>query len=200
MANEAAGSHRLTMPSPGSNRLVLVDRDGTINREKHYLSSPDQVELLPNAAEGIRLLNRLGLPVLVVSNQSGIARGFFSQETLNSIHERLSALLAEEGADLDGIYSCPHRPEDECNCRKPRPGLAIQAAADFEGDLSRSFIIGDNRCDLELGAAINATSILVRTGYGAELALSDDVDPQLVVDDLLAAAHLLQQRVLESGS
>ncbi len=172
--------------------VVLLDRDGTINAERHYLSSPDQVELLPGSAEAIGLLREAhGLPIAVVTNQSGIARGYFDGATLARVHGRLDALLAEAGQSVDGYYFCPHHPDDGCACRKPEPGLALRAAADHSADLSRSFVVGDNVCDIELGERVGATTVLVRSGHGARTVAEGRVDPDHVVDDLLAAAHLI---------
>jgi D-glycero-D-manno-heptose 1,7-bisphosphate phosphatase len=177
------------------NRLVLLDRDGTINVERHYLSSPDQVELLPGAAEGIRRLRQLDLPVIVVTNQSAIGRGMFDLATLDRIHERLCELLDREGTAVDGFYTCPHTAADNCDCRKPASGLATRAAADFRADLSRSFVVGDKFCDIDLGKNISATAILVRTGYGAECTAQQHSAADYVVENLLAAA-LCIERVL----
>ena len=176
-------------------QLVLLDRDGTINAEKRYLSSPDQVELLPGAAEGIQLMRRLGLAVVVVTNQSAIARRYFGLDTLGRIHKRLRELLANYEASLDAIYVCPHRPDERCDCRKPAPGLAWEAANEFQADLSRSFVVGDKVCDIELGKRVGATTILVRTGYGASVAVEGATQADYVVDDLLDAAHVIQRLV-----
>ena len=140
-------------------RVVLLDRDGTINLEKHYLSSPEQLELLPHASEGIRLMKQLGLSTVVITNQSAVGRGFFGLDMLNLIHQRLREMLADREASLDAIYVCPHRPEEGCACRKPGPGLARKAAENFGADLSEAFVIGDNVCDIEMGKRIGATTL-----------------------------------------
>ena len=176
-------------------QLVLLDRDGTIIVEKCYLSSPDKVELLTGAAEGIQLMRRLGLAIVVVTNQSAIARGYFDLDMLDRIHQRLRELLANHGTSLDAIYVCPHRPDERCNCRKPAPGLAWKAAGDFQADLSRSFVVGDKMCDIELGRRVGATTILVRTGYGTCVAAEGVIQADYVVEDLLEAAHLIQRLV-----
>lgn len=171
-------------------RLILLDRDGTVNVERHYLSTPGEVALCPNAADGIRRMRELGFVVAVVSNQSGLARGYFTEATLTEIHQRLASLLAEQGADVDAFFFCPHHPDDRCDCRKPMPGMALRAATQFGADLGQSYVIGDKACDIALGRAVGATPILVRTGYGASE--YERISPRpIVVDDLLAAAKLI---------
>jgi D-glycero-D-manno-heptose 1,7-bisphosphate phosphatase len=174
-------------------RLAMIDRDGTITVERVYLSSPDQLELLEGAASGIRLLQELGLAAVVVTNQSGVGRGFFDQGTVDRVHERLSEMLAAEGASIDAYYVCPHHPEAACNCRKPAPELAQRAAKDFNADLAASFVIGDKPCDIDLGKAVGATTILVRTGYGAEFADSLDLRPDYTADNLFEAACIIRE-------
>ena len=148
--------------------FALLDRDGTINVERHYLSRPDDVALLPGAAVGLKKIQALGLGLVVVTNQSGLARGYFNCEDLDAIHERLFDLLAAQGVEIDGVYLCPHHPDDHCSCRKPRPGLVKRAAEDFGFNPRNAFVIGDNRSDVALGQAVGASTILVRTGYGFE--------------------------------
>ena len=177
------------------NGLVLIDRDGTINVERHYLSSPEQVELFPRSADGIKLLRSLGLTVVVVTNQSAIGRGLFDLKTLDAIHERLKALLHEEGATVDAIYFCPHTPEDVCNCRKPKAAMAEQAAKEFNANLSQSFLIGDNVCDIELGKNVSATTIVVRTGYGEKVLSEGSTNPDYVVEDIFEAACLIEKLI-----
>ena len=172
--------------------MAMVDRDGTINVEKHYLSSEDQVELLPPRAEGIRRLRMLGLPVVVLTNPTANARGYFSLATLDLVHRRLEELLRQEGTSVDRFYVCPHGPDDECACRKPRPELAHRAAVDFGADLSESFVIGDKSSDVLLGKAVGARAILVRTGYGRELPDSAAAVADYCVADLLDAAKLVE--------
>jgi D-glycero-D-manno-heptose 1,7-bisphosphate phosphatase len=173
-------------------RLVLIDRDGTINVERHYLSSPEQIELFPKTADGIRLLKSLGLPVAVVTNQSAVGRGYFDLAMLDQIHERLNSVLEESGTGVDAVYFCPHLPEDACRCRKPLIEMAVRAAEDFNADLSDSFVIGDNVCDIELGKNINATTILVRTGYGARTEEEKKTKPDYTVENLFEAANLIK--------
>lgn len=179
-------------------RLALIDRDGTINVEKHYLSSPEQIELFPQTVDGIKLLQSLGLRIVIVTNQSGIGRGYFDLTQLEQIHNRLLAVLDEAGARIDTIYFCPHLPEDKCRCRKPLGEMAHRAAKKFNADLSGSFVIGDKICDIELGKNINATSILVRTGYGIKTEQEKVIKPDYVVENLFEAANLIKG-ILEKG-
>jgi D-glycero-D-manno-heptose 1,7-bisphosphate phosphatase len=172
-------------------RFVLLDRDGTINVERHYLSRPAQVELLPGALEGLRSLRRLGLGLAVVTNQSGVGRGYFDESALDAVHERLRDLLQAGGVELDGVYSCPHLPADGCGCRKPQPGLARLAAADLGFDPSEAFVIGDKPCDVELGRRLGAATLLVRTGYGNRYPVGA-VRPDHVADDLADAARTIE--------
>jgi len=172
---------------------IVLDRDGTIIQECEYLSNPEQVELVPGAGAALRELQQIGFSLVVVTNQSGIARGFFSDAVLQQIHHRLNQLLAEAGVRLAGIYVCPHRPEDNCGCRKPKLGLMEQAAKELGFATERSFVIGDKASDIEMGHSAGAVTFLVRTGYGARVAAEQDSIPDYVVDDLDAAARVIRQ-------
>lgn len=183
----------VTEATSGVKKLSLIDRDGTIIVEKNYLSSPDQVELLEGAVEGIQLLRRLGYVIVVVTNQSAVGRGYFSLATLEKIHQRLRNLLSARGASLDAIYVCPHHPDDGCSCRKPAPGLAWKAATEFRADLVNSIVVGDKACDIELGKQVGAQTILVRTGYGASVAIDGKTCPDYVAKNLIEAAHIIQK-------
>jgi D-glycero-D-manno-heptose 1,7-bisphosphate phosphatase len=176
-------------------RFVLLDRDGTINVERHYLCHPDQVELLPNAAAGLAELKQLGLGVVVVSNQSGVGRGLFDEARLTEIHDRLRHILRSCGVELDGIVCCTHRPEEGCGCRKPLPGLVEIAAQEHGFSPQESFVIGDKACDIGLGRAVCARTFLVRTGYGAQQATDASVQPDYIVDDLLHAARVIGELI-----
>jgi D-glycero-D-manno-heptose 1,7-bisphosphate phosphatase len=156
------------------NPAIFLDRDGVIIEDVNYLARPDQVRILPGSAEAIASLNRAGWPVLVVTNQAGVGRGYFSEAAVVAVHGHLAAALATFGAVIDAFYFCPHHPEAEveryrlaCSCRKPQPGMLHRAAAELGLDLERSWLIGDRVSDLEAGAAAGARTILVRTGYGA---------------------------------
>ena len=179
---------------------VFLDRDGTINEQMGYINHISRFHLLPQAAEAIKLFNDHGLPVVVVTNQSGLARGYFPEELLNQVHEKMERQLAEQGARVDRIYICSHHPEAKeekfrinCDCRKPKTGLFTRAAKDMNIDLSRSYVVGDRWSDLKSAAAVNAKSILVLTGYGRGdrqyIGPAQQVQPDYVADDLLAAAR-----------
>jgi histidinol-phosphate phosphatase family protein len=141
---------------------VFLDRDGTIIEDAHYLSRPEQIKLLPGAAEAIARVNTLLIPVIIVTNQSGIARGIFSVEDHEAITAKLAEILAAEGAVVDASYFCPHAPEDACDCRKPGTLLFRQAASDLHGiDLSRALYIGDRLRDVEPGLTLGGTGVLV---------------------------------------
>ncbi|MFZ5774838.1 MAG: D-glycero-beta-D-manno-heptose 1,7-bisphosphate 7-phosphatase [Thermodesulfobacteriota bacterium] len=177
---------------------VFLDRDGTINEQMGYVNHISRFVLLPGVAEAIRRLNEYGVPVVVVTNQSGLARGYFPEELLDEVHARMTRLLAESGAHLDGIYVCPHHPEAKeerfrvaCDCRKPKPGLFLRAAAELDLDLSRSFLVGDRWSDLKAAAAVGATGVLVLTGYGRGdyqyIGPHQTIQPAWVAEDLAAA-------------
>lgn len=153
-------------PRPG----VLIDRDGTLIEDRHYLADPDGVVLIPGAGAAVARWNAGGVPIGVLSNQSGVARGYFDEAAVAAVHHRLGELLASMGARLDGIWYCPHHPDHggPCACRKPAPGLAQRAAEALGLDLARSWVVGDKACDVELAARVGATGVLVRTGHGAE--------------------------------
>ena len=179
-------------PQVRRQRFVVLDRDGTITIERHYLSDPAAVELLPGAAEALRHMREMGLGLIVITNQSGIGRGLFGWETLNRVHGRLRGLLQAEGVQLDRIYVCPHRAEDHCLCRKPSTGLLERAAQELGFDEKACFVIGDRASDIELGRRVGATALLVRTGYGRQVASCTTITPDYIVDDVWQAAHVIQ--------
>ena len=184
---------------------VFLDRDGTINEQMGYVNHLSRFQLLPGVARAIRSLNEAGLPVVVVTNQSGLARGYFPESLLEAVHAELHRLRAREGAHLDGLYICPHHPEAreerfrlDCDCRKPRTGLLERAAAELGLDLGRSYMVGDRWSDLRCGAAVGATTVLVLTGYGrgdaAYVGPGQTVQPDHVAEDLEAAARWILDR------
>jgi heptosyltransferase-2 len=143
---------------------IFLDRDGTLNPDSGYIRSSDQFELFPGVAQALSRLKQAGARLIVVTNQSGIGRGFFSIIDLDAIHAKLRRLLDESGVSLDAIYVCPHHPDDACGCRKPNRGLIDQAAGEQPVDLSRSYLIGDHARDMELAKRVGSRSILVTTG------------------------------------
>ena len=152
---------------------VFVDRDGTLTEEVGYVNHPKRLRLLPRSAEAVRRLNAAHVPVIVVTNQAGIARGYFSEDVLHAVNAALVDQLKQGGAHLDGIYFCPHHPTEgtapwraECDCRKPKPGLLLRAADELKLDLARSLMVGDKPSDLEVAPAVGARAALVLTGYG----------------------------------
>ncbi len=179
-------------------RAVFIDRDGTINVEKDYLYLPSEFEFLPGATEAIRRLNGAGYLVVVVSNQSGVARGFYNEEDVLQLHRHIATLLEECGGKVDAWYFCPHHPSGRgsyalpCRCRKPLPGMLLEAARRHDIDLENSIMIGDKAVDVEAGRAAGCRSILVRTGYGCEEEgkLSTETE---VYDDLLAAVERITE-------
>lgn len=184
---------------------VFIDRDGTLNEEAGYVNHPHRLRLLPRSAEAIRRLNRSGLKAVMVTNQSGVARGYFSEEVLQAVNEALVGQLKAEGAYLDGLYVCLHHPTEgeppyraRCDCRKPEPGLLRRAAADLGLDLPRSWMVGDKISDVLTGRRAGARSILVLTGYGLgerEYRRSRwPTDPDHVAEDLLEAVEWILAR------
>lgn len=173
---------------------VFIDRDGTLNAEKKYLHRFDDWEWIPGAIEAIRKFNAAGFLVIVVSNQAGVARGLYSESDVVSLHARVDEELAKAGARIDAYYFCPHHPEygedNECTCRKPLPGMLMQARDEWNIDFTRSWMVGDKLIDIQAGQAAGIRSILVATGYG-----SSEVNqlPQGVpfVENLLAASDLI---------
>ena len=180
-----------------SQPAVFLDRDGTINAEMGYINHLSRFVLLPQAIPAIRRLNEAGVKVVVVTNQSGAARGYFPASLVDEIHAHLKQLLAAGGAHLDGIYTCLHGPADGCACRKPRPTLMEQAARDLDLDLSRSYLVGDRYSDIQTAANAGAKGILVLTGYGRGeyeyLRAAQKVQPVQVAPDLEAAAEWILQ-------
>lgn len=186
-----------------SGPVVLIDRDGTILEQDGYLLDPHRLRLLPGAAEALGRLRRGGFRIAIVTNQSPIGRGLLSWGRLRRIHERLTDELRRRGVTLDGIFVCPHRPEDGCRCRKPQPGLVWQAAARLRFDPASCWIVGDNACDVDLARAVGARSVLVETGHGAALPGPVRARADRIAADLAGAAgaileHARRERPAEA--
>jgi D-glycero-D-manno-heptose 1,7-bisphosphate phosphatase len=172
-------------------RFIVLDRDGTIIEEREYLSDPAQVRLIPGVGTTLRELREIGFGLVVITNQSAVGRGFFDEARLAQVHQRLKDLLSREGVQLDGLYVCPHKPDDDCDCRKPKLGLLQKASNDLGFRLEDSIVIGDKACDIEMGHAAGALTFLVRTGYGAQF--ENEVAADFVVDDLAAATASIRR-------
>lgn len=172
-------------------KLVILDRDGVINEdsEGEYVTSADEWQPLPGSLEAIARLNQAGFRVVVASNQSGLARGYFDVEDLNGIHEKMHRLVSEAGGEIDAVFYCPHGPRQRCDCRKPKPGLIEQIGERYRVNLAKVPVVGDKKTDLEAAAAAGAMPILVRTGYGeATLKKLGQDDGLTVYSDLAAFA------------
>jgi len=185
------------------NIAVFLDRDGTVNEEIEYLTSPADLRLIPRSAEAIKMANGMGLRVLIVTNQSGVARGLLTEQQLEDIHRTLIGKLGAEGAVVDRIYYCPHHPGEgperyrvACDCRKPGTGMIRRAVEDFGIDPTGSYVIGDRTVDVEMARNAGARAILVLTGYGrAERSLCerDGIPLDYVADDLFDAMHFVSR-------
>ncbi len=183
------------------NKAVFIDRDGTLNREVDFLSEPEQLQLIEGTVEALKLLKNLGYKLVVITNQSGIARGYFTEADLHKIHSTLQEMLKANGVELDAIYYCPHHPSEgsapyvqKCDCRKPLPGMILAAAELLQIDLSKSYMIGDKLSDIETGKNAGCRTILVQTGYGLKSVqqLGDtDIQPDWICANLLAAAQCI---------
>ena len=166
-------------------QAVFVDRDGTINEEVGYLDRMEKLQLIPGSAEAIRLINESGMKAVVITNQSGIARGFYDESFVEQIHSSLQDALRAEGAVIDAFYFCPHHPTagrgeylQTCDCRKPAPGMLLRAAAELQIDLTHSWLVGDTLTDIEAARRAGVRGILVRTGYGDESAKALATGPE----------------------
>jgi D-glycero-D-manno-heptose 1,7-bisphosphate phosphatase len=168
-------------------KAVFLDRDGTICEDVNYLSRAEDLRIFPFAAEAIKLLNKNNFLVILITNQSGIARGYFDEHTLREIHKKLVSELASHNATLDQIYFCPHNKGDNCNCRKPKIGMIEKATKDFAIDLEKSWTIGDKAIDVELGFNAGTKTALVLTGYGRKEIEKLQLKPNLIAEDLLEA-------------
>ena len=160
------------------NRAVFLDRDGTMIEDVGYLDRLERLELFPYTVDAVRLLNRAGFKIVVVTSQKGVADGMVTEEFVGEAHEYLSRLFEAAGAKIDGYYYCPHSPDasveryrTDCECRKPKPGMILAAARDHAIDVSQSFVVGDRWRDIEMGLAAGTKAVLVETGYGRSEAM-----------------------------
>lgn len=181
-------------------RGVFIDRDGTLTEEVGYVNHPSRLRLIDGSSKAIGLLNTHDIPVILTTNQAGVARGYFTEGILKETHRRLSELLASEGDHLDGIYYCPHHPsvgehpyKKDCDCRKPRPGLILTASRELNVTVEGSYCIGDKITDIEMGKSLNMKGIFVLTGYGlGEWTYQREnwnVKPDFIAENLLNAVE-----------
>lgn len=186
-------------------RAVFIDRDGTISEEVGYVNHVSRYRVFPFSAEAIRLLNHAGWLAILVTNQAGVARGYFDERMIERVHEKLTSELAREGAELDAIYYCPHHPSvgeppyrKDCECRKPRPGLILQAAKEFELDLDECWMVGDRYSDTELARNAGVRSAFVLSGYGRgeweHQKHGWKHEPDLVAENLLEAVKVIIEK------
>ena len=179
---------------------IFLDRDGTIIEEVGFLDSPEKITIIPGAIEALRIFQNLKYKLIVVSNQSGVARGFFNETTVRNVNEKMLDLLAKSAIKIDGIYYCPHHPQYgspeykiDCNCRKPKPGMIYQAIKEHKLDILRSIIIGDKLSDVLTGKSLGMKSILVLTGFGINQRLKlksikNSFQPDYIAHDVYQAA------------
>ena len=180
---------------------MFLDRDGTLIEEVGYLDRLDRIDIYPYSVDAVRLLNRAGFAVVVTTNQSGVARGYFDEPFVGAVHGRIAETFAAGGARIDAFYYCPHHPEASvatyrrtCDCRKPRPGLLQQAASELDLDPQRSFVVGDRSNDVDAGRAVGAATVLLRTGYGSDAAQSTRDAASAVAANLIdAVSWILRQ-------
>lgn len=186
-------------------KAIFLDRDGTINIEKEYLSRVEDLQLIPGAAQGLSLLRHAGFKLVVVSNQSGVARGFFSEHRVLEINRALAAMLEKTGAIIDAWYYCPHHPDmgtssckTACSCRKPATGMVDLACEEIHIDLAHSLVVGDTMRDMELAWNCGMDSVLVKTGHGMDMITHtprrDLSRIDYIADDILDAAEWIVGR------
>lgn len=172
-------------------KAVFLDRDGVINKEVNYLSNPDDFEFIEGSIEALKILKKKKFLLIVITNQAGIARGYYTEKALNQIHDKMSKILKQNNVVLDDIYYCPHHPDftGPCNCRKPKPGMILKAKKKFNINLQSSFVVGDTLNDIRAGLNAKCITVLVLTGYGFEEKKNIDViKPDFISKNLLEFA------------
>ena len=179
-------------------KAVFIDRDDTIAKDVYYCRRIEDFEILPTVPQAIKLLNQHGFKVVVATNQSGVARGYFTEATLHKIHQYMQDELARYDAHVDAIYYCPHHPDDGCQCRKPEPGLLIKAAQDLGVDLGRSFMVGNSEMDIKAGKAVGCQTVLIAAEPDAVKEITET--PDHVAGNLLQAAQWIVDRTLQTSS
>lgn len=175
-----------------ASKVVFLDRDGTIIKDKVFLRDPDGIEFFPGTFDAIKILKKMRYKIVVISNQSGIGRGILTEKMVKEVNERFIRMLEKNDASVDALYFCPHHPDANCDCRKPQTGMIKKAVAELALDLKGAVVIGDHLADISLGKNIGAKTVLVLTGHGVkELVELEDtgVEPDFVAGDLLEAAN-----------
>jgi len=179
-----------------TDKAVFLDRDGVICENVEYMSRPSQLKIIPKVPEAIKLLNENGFRVVVVTNQSGIARGYLTEKDLEKIHKKMIKILDKNGAKIDSIYYCPHLPDGvikkyrkECNCRKPKPGMLIRAEKELSLDLKKSFMVGDSMSDIQAGKKVDCMSILISNSENKDE--NGEIKPDFVASNLLEAVNFI---------
>jgi D-glycero-D-manno-heptose 1,7-bisphosphate phosphatase len=186
-------------PSPNYKRAIFLDRDGTINVDTHYPHDYKLLEVIPEAYEGMKVLSKLPLDIIIISNQGGIALGIFTKRQMSKFNEELRTRIVKYGGRIDAFYYCPHlepknlkNGQKPCNCSKPAPGMLLEAANDFNIDLSKSFIIGDKTSDIAAGKVVGCTGILVKTGKAGKEEGSLPIEIEYVSENLYEAAIMVK--------
>ena len=165
-------------------KAIFLDRDGTICEDSGYISSPDDVKLLPGAVDGLKMLMQADYLLIIVTNQSGIARGYFTEKELKAVNQRVTDILDKGGIKIDKIYYCPHHPDENCRCRKPEPGMVLRAVTEFGLELKKCYIIGDSSRDIECGRRLGIRSVLI-----SDKREDDQSNPDYIAGDLKEAAE-----------
>jgi D-glycero-D-manno-heptose 1,7-bisphosphate phosphatase len=177
------------------NRAIIMDRDGTISEEVGYLNNIDRFKLIPRAGEAINLINNMGFKAIVITNQSGVGRGYFPETLVHEVHNKLRTLLKDFNAYVDAIYYCPHHPDVKCRCRKPNIGLLERAIEEFDIDPSRSYVIGDKVTDVDFAERAKSLGIIVKTGYGrGEIIYRLNKKPLYIAEDIYDAVKWIMRR------
>ncbi len=174
------------------NKAIFLDRDGVLNKEVGYLSNPEKFEFIEGSIEALKILKKKGFLLIVITNQAGIARGYYNEQTLAAIHDKMNLLLKEHNVILDDIYFCPHHPDftGPCDCRKPKPGMILKAKEKYTINLDNSYLVGDTLNDIEAGIKANCKTVLVLTGYGEdEKKKEGKVKPHYIFKNLLEFAQ-----------
>ena len=169
------------------NKAIFLDRDGVLNEEVNYLSDPNDFEFIEGSIEALKILKQKDFLLIIISNQAGIARGYFNEETLKKIHDRMIDILRQNNTTLDAIYYCPHHPEytGPCDCRKPNPGMILKAQLKYNIDLKNSYMVGDTLKDIQTGKVVSCKTVLVLTGYGKEEQKKiDSIIPDMIFKNL----------------